>query len=124
MNNTRNTILALLSTITVCHADLLVYEPFDYQPHNDEIAGRLEGRNGGLGFAGPWIDNKVEKGYGFIYAQRGNPEALYDGGWGDNAPDWDGVVDNLPTMGGYVGISDWDRSGSIHASRKLARSAG
>ena len=39
-------------------------------------------------------------------------------------PAWDGVVDNLPTMGGYMSNSDWDRTGSPHSTRKLARSAG
>ena len=46
------------------------------------------------------------------------------GDWGDGQPDWDGVVDNLPTMGGYMSNSDWDRTGSPHSTRKLARSAG
>jgi hypothetical protein len=116
--------LLLLSMVTIGRADLLLYEPFDYQTYNHETMGRLEGRNGGLGFAGPWKDVGGENGYAFIYDQRGNPEDLYDGGWGENDPGWDGVVDNIPTLGGYVGMSDWDRTGGIHSSRKLAESAG
>ena len=118
------TILSVLSIVAVSYGgELLVYEPFDYQSHNHEIQGRLEGRNGGLGFSGAWVDS-AETGYGFIYDKRGNKPELYDGRWGQGNPGWDGVVDNLPTMGGYVGISDWDRVGALHASRKLARSAG
>ncbi|MFK7851867.1 MAG: sialate O-acetylesterase [Akkermansiaceae bacterium] len=124
MNNPQNTLLLFLSTVTICQGELLVYEPFDYKPINDEIAGRLEARNGGLGFAEAWKDTAGASGYAFIYDQRGNPENIYDGGWGESQPGWDGVVDNLPTMGGYVGISDWDRGGAPHSTRKLARSAG
>ncbi|QTN32330.1 Ig-like domain-containing protein [Akkermansiaceae bacterium] len=124
MNKTRNTILLLIGTIAICPGELLVYEPFDYKPHNDEIAGRLESRNGGLGFGEGWKDTTGAEGFAFVYDQRGNPEDLYAGDWGAGEPAWDGVVDNLPTMGGYVGISDWDRTGAPHSTRKLARSAG
>jgi alpha-galactosidase len=116
--------LLYLTTIAVGHGELLVYEPFDYQPHDHEVMGRLEGRHGGLGFAEAWKDTAGSPGYAFIYDQRGNSEDLYGGDWGNGQPAWDGVVDNLPTMGGYIGCSDWDQSGSIHATRKLARSAG
>ena len=124
MKNIHRPILTLLSLASVCHGELLVYEPFDYQPHNDEVHGRLEGRNGGLGFVEAWKDTAGSAGYAFIYDQRGNPEDLYAGDWGQGQPDWDGVVDNLPTMGGYMSNSDWDRTGSPHSTRKLARSAG
>ena len=124
MNRIPNTLLLLIITAAISHADLLVYEPFDYQPHNDEIMGRLEGRNGGLGFAEAWKDTASAEGFAFIYDQRGNAEDVYGGDWGAGEPGWDGVVDNLPTMGGYVGISDWDRTGTPHSTRKLARSAG
>jgi hypothetical protein len=124
MNKTRNSLLVLMGTVAICRGEMLVYEPFDYQPHNDEIMGRLEGRNGGLGFAEAWKDTASTEGYAFIYDQRGNAEDLYGGDWGGGEPGWDGVVDNLPTMGGYAGISDWDRAGAPHSNRKLARSAG
>jgi hypothetical protein len=120
----RTFVLCLVVSAPICQADLLVYEPFDYQVHNHEIQGRLEGRNGGKGFASPWKDTAGSAGYAFIYDQRGNPEDLYAGEWGEGGPAWDGVVDNLPTMGGYMGNSDWDRGGSPHSTRKLARSAG
>jgi Carbohydrate esterase, sialic acid-specific acetylesterase len=122
-------VLVLLGAATAAQGELLVYEPFDYQPVNHEIHGRLEGRNGGRGFAKPWKDSagaSSTAGYAFIYDQRGNPEKLYAGGWGEGKPNWDGVVDNLPTLGGYAGSSDWDLGGtsSLHSTRKLARSAG
>ncbi len=120
----RSGFVTILTTIASCHGELLVYEPFDYQAHNHEIQGRLEGRNGGKGFAAPWKDTAGSAGYAFIYDSRGNPEDLYGGDWGEGGPAWDGVVDNLPTMGGYMGNSDWDRGGSPHSTRKLARSAG
>jgi alpha-galactosidase len=118
------TCLLALTTATLCRGELLVYEPFDYEPHDHEVMGRLEGRNGGLGFEEAWKDTAGAPGFAFIYDARGNPEELYGGGWGAGQPSWDGVVDNLPTMGGYIGCSDWDQSGSIHSTRKLARSAG
>jgi Bacterial Ig-like domain len=124
MNRTQSSILLLMSTIAICRGELLVYEPFDYQPHNHEIMGRVEGRNGGLGFAEAWKDTAGSAGYALIYDQRGNPEDLYGGDWGEGQPNWDGKVDNLPTMGGYMGSSDWDLTNSPHSTRKLARSAG
>ncbi len=124
MKRPRSTILLLMTTIAICRGELLVYEPFDYLAYNHEVAGRLENRNGGLGFAEAWKDTAGATGHAFIYDLLANPEDLYDGGWGDGEPGWDGVVDNLPTMGGYVGISDWDRTGAPHSTRKLARSAG
>lgn len=118
-------LISVLSSTAVHGGELLVYEPFDYQPHNHEVMGRLEGRNGGLGFSKPWKDTAAENGYAFIYDHRGNPEDRYSGGWGGGKPDWDGVVDNLPTMGGYAGFSDWSNAGDrLHSTRKLARSAG
>jgi hypothetical protein len=109
------------------HAELLVYEPFDYEVHNDETFGRLEGRNGGKGFAEAWkdLDGRDNDGCAFIFDVRGNPEDLYGGDWGAGKLTWDGVVDNLPTMGNYVGGSDWNGAGDrLNSTRKLARSAG
>lgn len=121
----KTALLSLLSTAAVCTGELLVYEPFDYQPINHEVMGRLDGRNGGLGFSAPWKDTASEVGHAFIYDKRGNPADLYGGAWGGGKPNWDGVVDNLPTMGGYVGNSDWNIGGDrLNSTRKLARSAG
>ncbi len=117
-------VLLLMGSLATSHGELLVYEPFDYQPHNHEVMGRLEGRNGGKGFAEAWKDTASSTGHAFIYDQKGNPAELYGGDWGENGPDWDGVVDNLPTMGGYVGVSDWDKGGGTHSTRKLTKSAG
>lgn len=100
--------ILLLTTLTASHGELLVYEPSDYKPTNDETFGRLAGRNGGLGFGAPWQDTQgnFNEGEAFIYDSRGNPKDLYGGTWGQGKVDWDGVVDNLPTMGGYAAISD------------------
>lgn len=128
MRFTAAAVVLLLSAMAACQAgELLVYEPFDYQPHNDEVLGRLEGRNGGLGFAEAWrdTDDGGAPSHAFIYDKRGNAEDLYDGAWGQGNPSWDGVVDNLPTMGGYVGHSDWNNAGdALHSTRKLSQSAG
>lgn len=119
-------LFALLATVTASHGGLLVYEPFDYKPVNDETYGRLAGRNGGLGFGAPWQDTQGEgnDGEAFIYDSRGNPKDLYGGTWGQGKVNWDGVVDNLPTMGGYAAISDWSSRDVLNSTRKLARSAG
>ena len=120
-------LLLLFAILANSHAaELLVYEPFDYKPLNNEVFGRLEGRNGGKGFAAPWKDTggRDNEGYASVYDERGNPEDLYGGIWGKGKLDWDGVVDNLPTMGGYVGGSDWEDSDRLNSQRTLARSAG
>lgn len=116
-------LLALLTAMTPAKAELLVYEPFDYAAANHEVHGRLAGRNGGLGFATPWKDD--EGGSSSIFDPRGNPEDLYGGSWGEGKPNWDGKVDNLPTLGGHVGVSDWAGGAeNLNARRKLAKSAG
>ncbi len=116
----------MLCGIATSHGELLVYEPFDYSIVNDPVFGRLTGRNGGLGFSGPWQDDHM--GNAFVYDKQGNPEKLYDGLWGEDKPDWDGVVDQFPTPGGYVGLSDWWRDGGggdpLNSRRPLAQSAG
>jgi hypothetical protein len=119
--------LALLGCIPVAEAELLVYEPFDYATVNDAVFGRLTGRNGGLGFRGAWQGD--DAGNAFVYDKQGNPPDLYNGLWGEGSPAWDGVVDNLPTLGGYVGLSDWWRDtpaggDQLNAVRPLAKSAG
>ena len=126
MTTLRFLIFALLATLTASHGELLVYEPFDYKPINDETYGRVAGRNGGLGFSAPWQDTQGpgSDGEAFIYDSRGNPKDLYGGTWGEGKVDWDGMVDNLPTMGGYAAISDWSSWDRLNSTRKLARSAG
>lgn len=121
---------SLLAGMLHAHAQLLVYEPFDYAPVNDPVAGRLDSKGGGIGFGGAWIDSSGDNlGFAFIYDSRGNPEALYGGTFGGGQPNWDGVVNNLPTRGGYAGLSDWSNQGSANedkwnAHRALERSAG
>jgi len=74
MKTLRFLLLALLATFTPTHGELLVYEPFDYKPINDETFGRLDGRNGGLGFAAPWQDTggAGNVGEAFILASQSN----------------------------------------------------
>ncbi len=127
MTTIRSLTLAVLGTLVSAYGDLVVYEPFDYAPVNDETFGQLAGRSGGLGFSAAWKDStgRGNEGEAFIYDQQGNPEELYGGDWGKGLPNWDGVVDNLQTMGGHVGVSDWSGWGDrMNASRKLAKSAG
>jgi hypothetical protein len=83
-------------------AELLVYEPFDY----DE--GILTGQSGALGTAGSWASHE------FIYTDwRVHEEGeISDVGLsGSNVAidplgfnSFDGTVDNLATSGGYVGL--------------------
>ncbi|MCU0781964.1 MAG: lamin tail domain-containing protein, partial [Akkermansiaceae bacterium] len=121
---------SLLAGMLHANAQLLVHEPFDYAPVNDPVAGRLESKAGGIGFGGPWIDSSGDNlGFAFVYDGRGNPEPLYGGTFGGGQPDWDGIVNNLPTRGGYAGLSDWSNQGSANedkwnAHRALARNAG
>ncbi|HEX5790401.1 MAG TPA: hypothetical protein VFY13_04570, partial [Luteolibacter sp.] len=97
MNPIRILSLAGLACLATARADLLVYEPFDYAPHNDETFGRADGRNGGKGFAAPWKDSTGpgNDGAAYIYDAKGNPADLYGGTWGGGFPNWDGKVDNL-----------------------------
>jgi hypothetical protein len=66
----------LLAGALPLDAQLPVHEPFDYPPVNDPIAGRLDGKNGGSGFGGPWQDSSGDHlGLAFVYDHRGNPDA-------------------------------------------------
>ncbi len=110
--------------------EIVVYEPFDYPVVNDPVAGRLAGRDGGIGWDGPWANNTAGSngGEAFIYDHHGNEDGLFGGNLGDGRPDWDGQVNNLPTRGGYAGLSDWSSQPMGHdrlnSHRRLARSAG
>jgi hypothetical protein len=121
---------AACGTTCALRADVPVHEPFEYAPADDPVAGRLEGRNGGRGFAGPWVDSSGDNlGLAFVYDSRGNPEALYGGAYGGGQPNWDGVVNNLPASGGYAGLSDWSNQANSsedkwNSHRPLATSAG
>ena len=121
----------LSASAALTNADLLVYEPFYYQPVNDEVDGRLAGKTGGLGWGGAWLDSPNTVGtddHAFVFDSRGNLPGLYDGPFGAGNPDWDGVVDDYPTVGGYVGLSPWNDQGinqaRINSHRTLAQSAG
>lgn len=106
-------------------AELLVYEPFDYPVDlSDSVAGALEGKEGGLGFGGAWEDmlSGSNAGIPFLYGFDGNTEGTNDGN-----PTWDGVVDNVETVGAYVGLSPFSNDqleDRINARRELAQSAG
>lgn len=123
------TILSLaiisLSGVAASQAVVYVYEPFDYTVDlSDPAAGAQNGKNGGIGFAGAWEDmtSGSNAGEGFIYDSAGNSN-----GTNGSKPDWDGVVDNLPTVGGYVGLSPFANDSTEdrnNARRALAQSAG
>jgi hypothetical protein len=104
-------VLVALCGTAASFGELLVDEPFDYAIVNDPVFGRLTGRNGGLGFSGPWQDDQL--GNAFVYDQQGDPEKLYGGHWGEENPSWDGEVEKFPTLGGYVGLSDWWREHAV-----------
>jgi hypothetical protein len=122
--NARCVLLGIGLTYSV-KADLIAYEPFDYPVDLiNEETGDLDGQDGGVGFVGPWEDLTTgsNNGEGYIYASVGNTTET-----NGEKPDWDGVVDNLPQAGGYVGLSPFvsdqleDRNNS---RRLLAQSAG
>jgi hypothetical protein len=114
-----------LAGVISAQAALLVYEPFEYGPDlSDSVLGALNGKDGGTGFAGTWEDmtSGSNNGEGFIYDDTGNTN-----GTNGAKPDWDGVVDNLPTVGGYVGLSPYSndqQEDRLNARRTLGQSAG
>ena len=117
-------------SVNAAGIELYAYEGFDYAPVNDAVAGRLAGKNGGTGWGGAWLDSTSGSngGEAFVYDSQGNPEALYGGAYGVGLPNWNGVVNNLPTTGGYAGLSDWSNQGGgadrLNSHRPLAQSAG
>jgi hypothetical protein len=83
----------------------------------------VDGKDGGVGFGGAWLDTPGtgnNGGEAFVYDSAGN---IYSGTYDVGLPDWDGVVDNLPQSGGYAGMSGFD-SGRMNSHRLLAQSAG
>lgn len=111
-------------------AAVLVYEGFDYlvADADDLASGLLDGKNLGTGFDGPWIqsyENTNNASRPFIYGPEGN--TIYPTGQNPGQPNWDGVVDNLPQTGNYVGFTPMPNplSGDrLNAHRPLAASAG
>lgn len=127
LNLPKSIALLSLAGVLASSAELLVYEPFFYKPVNDEVNGRLAGKNGGLGWAAAWVDS-ADAGFSFIYDSQGNATDLYDGTFGGGDPNWDGVINNLPGIGGYAGLSDWSNQSvgqsRLNSYRRLAQSAG
>lgn len=117
--------MVALSGISASQGIVYVYEPFDYLPDLTEpVLGAQNGKDGGTGFAGAWEDmtSGSNAGEGFIYDSSGNTT-----GTNGVKPDWDGVVDNLPMAGGYVGLSPFvsdQLEDRINARRTLEQSAG
>lgn len=118
-----------LSSALVANAELLVYEGFDYPVDlSDPVLGALEGKDGGTGFGGAWEDMTAgsNNGIPFVYGSEGNTNGANIGDM-RTLPDWDGVVDNLEQVGGYVGLSPYSSDqfeDRINARRALAQSAG
>jgi hypothetical protein len=127
LNLRKSITLLSLAGVLASSADLLVYEPFNYAPVNDEVNGRLAGKSGGIGWGAAWVDS-ADSGFAFIYDSQGNPVDLYGGTFGLGDPNWDGVINNLPRLGSYVGLSDWSSEplgqSRLNAYRRLAQSAG
>ncbi len=97
-------------------ADLLVYEPFDYEP--DAI---LTGNGGALGTTGTWYSNDTitdgaSKTRDWFVHEEGSTSGVGLSGANPSVEPsgmhrWDGTVANLQTTGGYTGLwgaDDWD----------------
>ena len=107
--------IVLCSLAGELRADLLVYEPFDY----DE--GILTGQSGALGTTGEWsshdtITDDLSKTQDWYVHEEGTTSGV---GLSEANPSiepagmhrWDGTVANLHTTGGYTGLwgaDDWD----------------
>ncbi len=116
-----------VTTDTALEPWLVAYEPFDYAPVDDQVNGSLAGKNGGVGFGGPWLDSTSGSngGEAFVYDSSGS--AGFSGLYQVGNLTWDGVVDNLPNVGGYVGLSTWSNTAlgqdRFNSHRPLAASA-
>ncbi|NNC88540.1 MAG: hypothetical protein HKN82_08805 [Akkermansiaceae bacterium] len=95
---------AAMAGMHCAHAELLVYEPFDYPD------APLNGNGGALGTSGTWTTNDT----GFAMGWWCHPEGEVtgqgdDAGRNPNGVDqlnlFDGLVDNLATAGGFVGAA-------------------
>ncbi len=102
-------------------AELLVYEPFDYN------TGDFAGRDGGVGMSGAWADGPDLAGTAFVFDERGNEPGLYPLSRHAPEPAWDGVVDNLPTRpetgSRYLSHSPLEED-KFEAYRPLVQNAG
>ena len=81
------------------HGELLLYESFDYPD------APLNGKGGALGTTGTWTTNDTGEPQGWWCHPEGEPTGQGDdlGPGGDALNLFDGTVDNLATMGGFVG---------------------
>ncbi|MCA9189241.1 MAG: hypothetical protein KDA99_26630, partial [Planctomycetales bacterium] len=103
-------------TVGTVAAELLVYEPFAYPD------GNLNGKSGALGTVGTWFsydflqDTWPNPQDGWRIHQEGDISGVYLSNQNpSNDPTglnpWDGVVENLQTTGGYVGLAGPDDNG-------------
>ena len=79
-------------------ASLLVYEPFVYAD------GWLTGQGGALGTTGTWTAYDTHNGDWRIHQEGDTSGVVVDPGPPVVRNMFDGTVDNLPTLGGYVGL--------------------
>jgi len=79
-------------------ASLLVYEPFAYAD------GWLTGQGGALGTTGTWTAYCTLNGDWRIHQEGDTSGVVVDPGPPVVRNMFDGTVDNLPTLGGYVGL--------------------
>jgi len=109
------TVVLVAAMCSSASADLLVYEPFDY----DE--GILTGQSGALGTTGEWtshdtITDGLTKTQDWYIHEEGELSGVGLSGANPSVEplgmhQWDGTVENLPTDGGYAGLwgaDDWD----------------
>ena len=117
-----STVLAVLVLTGAAQANLLVYEPFDYDAGSD-INTPLEG---GDGFAEAWSPGQ-QGGIPTIYDETA--ETVINNNSGGELT-WNGVVDNVPTLPSVgsrfiaSGPSPPDNSDRLTAQRVLSQSAG
>ena len=86
------------------NADLLVYEPFDYAD-----GSTLTGQGGALGTTGLWTAHETHNGDWYVHGEGMSADIVVAPGPVLNH--FDGVVENLPTSGGYVGLPGPDDVG-------------
>ncbi|HUT88549.1 MAG TPA: hypothetical protein VMY37_03580, partial [Thermoguttaceae bacterium] len=93
--------MAALVLTTSANAAMLLYEPFDY----GDV--RLNGQGGALGTTGTWVTNDTGDANGWNVHPEGQLTGIAVGGTLE-APIlnmFDGTVANLPTKGGFAGMS-------------------
>jgi len=90
-------IMTITAMVPSANADLLVYEPFDYAD-----GSTLTGQGGALGTTGTWTAHETHNGDWYVHGEGISADIVVAPGPVLNH--FDGIVDNLPTSGSYVGL--------------------